>query len=100
MKQTIALPGALAVFAILSLSACANHPTAPRVTLIDVPAPVLQRVPADKIEPLVIPHEYPAGDLFGPDVENRLLACEALIKQANIDRAWIRERQQRRVGNE
>lgn len=98
MNPTTVLRGALAVCVTLLLSACASPPP-PRVIPIDVPMPVLQRVPNDKIDPLVIEHELPDGDLHGRDVEARLLACEAAVTQANADRAWIRERQARRSGD-
>jgi hypothetical protein len=92
MKPTkIALVGALAAFAILSLSACAT-PQAPRTRLIEVPTPVLQRVPDERTAPLRIPHEYP-DQILGGDVEARLLQCEQIVDLANADREWIRNRQ-------
>lgn len=62
---------------------------------MEIPRPTLQRIDAERTEPLAIPHEYPSGDITGGDVERRLAACEATVDQANADRQWIRDRQRR-----
>ena len=76
------------------LIACATPPAAPRVELIEVPGPaVIQPVPDNYVQPLSIPHQYPAGPITNADIEARLLACEATVDRANTDRAWIKNRQ-------
>lgn len=99
VQQTNVKNGVLAGCAILLLIGCATQPP-PRAILIDVPLPVLQRIPEERLRPLEIDHEYPDGYIFGPDVERRLLVCEATVARANIDRAWIRERQDEARGLE
>ena len=61
-----------------------------------MPFPVLERIPDERTAPLVIPHEYPEGDLVCGHIEDRLQSCEATVESANADRQWIRDRQNKR----
>lgn len=88
----IAKHGALLACVALSLTGCAlgREPSTP--TLIEVPFPVVQRIPEQRIEPLILPNRLP-GQMTNGDVEARLLDAEEVIQRANADRCWIRCRQ-------
>lgn len=62
------------------------------MTTIEVPVPVLQRVPENRTAPIRVP-EYPEGVITNGDLERRILDLEALIERCNADRQWIRNRE-------
>lgn len=65
--------------------------TVTEVQLVEVPVPVIQRVPEARTTPIRVP-KYPEVVTNG-DLERRILVLEELIQRCNADRSWIRGRE-------
>ncbi|MFW6024028.1 MAG: hypothetical protein ACOC8P_00225 [Dichotomicrobium sp.] len=61
--------------------------------VVEVPTPVLRKIPKERIEPMTVP-------VLPTDAKNKQLAetlgqCTDQLHRANLDRAWLRQRQTR-----
>lgn len=81
--------GLLSPFALALLIGCATGEVR-RVDVVEIPRPVLQRVPAERVEEIEVPPFE--GEING-DLLLHISELEERLRICNIDRAWIRNRQ-------
>jgi len=79
---------------MMLLTACAAQPV-PELRVIEIPRPIIQRIPDQRIEPLSVP-VLPFGPVSNQQLAESLGACLDTLHESNLDRAWLRARQNRK----
>lgn len=83
--------GLASLYALLSLTACAAPRVVTEVQVVEIPRPVIQPIPDQRISILQAPVlNVPATNA---DLAETLGQCIDTLHRANLDRAWLRDRQ-------
>lgn len=89
----IVLIGLASLCALILLTACAAPRVVPEIRIVEIPRPVIQPIPEQRIEPLMLPMLHDRAT--NADLAETLGQCTDTLHRANLDRAWLSARQDR-----